>query len=96
MVETCRIENDNERTHGSDAIGVEPYFIIGYLLQCIRARLISSNMVSHGKHFIVMSHYYHVTVKWGGREAPLPPIKGGRTIGRNRLLTRKIWKDSVH
>jgi hypothetical protein len=57
------------------------------------ARLISTVIRSHGKHFIVMSHSNHVTITWAGRAATLPTLKGGRTHGRNKLLTGKMRED---
>jgi hypothetical protein len=97
MVEACRSENRNSDDYQPVTIGAEErYSLLRYLPRSAVAGLISSNTWSHEKHFIVMSHYCHVTVKWDGREAPLPPIKGGRTNGRNRLLTGKIRQDFVH
>lgn len=62
MVKTWKSGNDNGRNHGPDEIGAESYFTIGYLPRFVEAQLISSYVVSHEKHFIVMSHYYHVTI----------------------------------
>jgi hypothetical protein len=60
--------------------------------QWVEPRLISSNgSASHGKHFIVMSHSGHVTMKWAGGAATLPTLKGGRTnVRKARLLTGKM------
>jgi hypothetical protein len=95
MVEACKSEKRNSNNHQS--IGIEAdeqqsLCLFRYLPRSAVAGLISPNVVSHEKHFIVMSHSIHVTIKWMGREAPLPTLKGGRTNGRKaRLLTKKMY-----
>ena len=71
----------------------EASFFVGHFARWTSAGLISPNMVSHEKHFIVISRSNHVTIKWAGRAATLPTLKGGRTHGRKRLLTGKMRED---
>ena len=95
MVETSKSENRNLTDHQPVAIEAneqDPLFRC--LLRSTGAGLIPPNMVSHEKHFIVMSHSSHVTIKWVGRVAPLPTLKGGRTnVRKARLPTGKMRED---
>ena len=72
MIEkTYRSEKNNE-IHWPNAGETEPDFFVICSPRGIHARLISPNAASHDKHFIVISHSSHVTVKWAGRAATLP------------------------
>lgn len=96
MIEACRSENKNRNDHRSVAIEArKPYQVLCYLLRTTVTGLIPSIMWSHEKHFIVMSHNGHVTIKWAGRAATLPTLKGGRNHGRKRLLTAKMREDNA-
>jgi hypothetical protein len=90
MIKICRSENNDELNYWPDGGVVEPHFIINDPRRRKLARLSSLNIKSHDKHFIFMSHNGHVTTKWEGEEPPPLPLKGGRTIGRKRLLTGKM------
>lgn len=94
MVKTCRSGKQDESDHWPDAVRGNKHSTTFDLSRQLATKLISSNLSSHDKHFIVMSHYGHVTMKWEGREPPLLSLKGGRTNGRKaRLLTRKMRED---
>ena len=91
MIQRCGSENDG-LNYWPDAAAVEPILTVEYVSpRCSGARLISTIIRSHDKHFIVMSHSSHVTMKWGGRAATLPTLKGGRThVRKARLLAGKM------
>lgn len=94
MVETSTSENRKLDDHQAVAVGARnPYPVLSCLPQRVVTGLIPSIMGSHGNHFIVISHSYHVTIKWAGRVAPLPTLKGGRNHGRKRLLKEKMRED---
>ncbi len=94
-METCETKKRND-DHNQTCPIVEGilFLVLGCFPASVVAGLISSNRPSHDKHFIVTSHYGHVTMKWEGREPPPLSLKGGRTNGRKaRLLTRKMRAD---
>jgi len=87
-------EEENDPNNWPDAGAMGDCLIVGSPSSCRSGtRLISTVTRSHGKHFIVMSHSSHVTVKWEGRAATLPTLKGGRTHGRIKLLTGKMQEN---
>jgi hypothetical protein len=91
MVRTCEKKNENELPARCERN--QRVVFVDTFPECIGAGLISPNLASHDKHFIVMPHNSHVTIKWAGRAATLPTLKGDRTHGRNKLLTGKIRED---
>lgn len=96
MEKTCRNGNDNKRNNWPDAFRGNKCSTVFYLPRRCAGKLISSKVSSHDKHFIVMPHSGHVTMKWEGGAATLPTLKGGRTnVRKARLLTGKIREDHV-
>ncbi len=94
MVRHAEMEKRIKTDHQPDASGAKSVSL-GYSPKWVGAGLISPNLASHDKHFIVMSHSSHVTIKWVGRAATLPTLKGGRNHGRKRLPTGKM-RDPYH
>ena len=82
MVRHAEMEKRIKTDHQPDASGAKSVSL-GYSPKWVGAGLISPNLASHDKHFIVMSHSSHVTIKWVGRAATLPTLKGGRNHGGN-------------
>jgi hypothetical protein len=94
MGRTCREEKENKSDHWPYQARQHNASSRLYAMRWAAAKLISLNVLwSHGKYFIVMSHSSHVTIKWAGRAATLPTLKGGRNHGRIKLLTGKIRED---